>query len=300
MTSQEAIALLLDQCKDDHSTEESPRGSNSGPRVNAMLRVTGLGPHYPWCAAAVATWGVEALGGAWPVPRSADCDALLGWARKTGCLKRTDAQPGDIFLVLKSSHDAIHTGVVIRALSNGQVETWEGNTNNDGSREGYRVCQRRRNTSNLVFVRWVEQFEESVAKDEGRLPETPAYPVWVSPHGLFPKVQMRGGRPCAPVRQLVAAILGISIEATGEIVVWDDKDRLPVVQGKPLRSAYMMDGDGGRASSWAPVREIGEALGCVVSAGLMVGVGGADSVQTVTIGPAIKGGNATTTERTEI
>lgn len=290
MTRSEAIAALLAQAEQDKDTQESPRGSNRGPRVEAMLRNTGLGGGYPWCAAAVATWGIEAMGSAWPVPHTADCDALLGWAQKQGVLRRTDAEPGDIFLVLKSANDAIHTGVVVQALANGRVLTWEGNTNDGGSREGYRVCQRRRNAEGLVYVRWADVFNPTdTDSDIPRLPETPAYSVWVSSsNGLFPRIQMRGGRPCAPVRQLVAAILGISLEATGETVTWSATDQLPLVRGKMLVGAYTISDQFGRACAWAPVREIGEALGCVVSAGSMSGV------PTVSIGPP------TTRERTEL
>lgn len=285
MTPQEAISKVLAQCAEDKDTQESPKGSNRGKRVEQMLRYTGLGGGYPWCAAAVAAWGIEALGADWPVPHTADCDALLGWARRKGVLRRTDPQAGDIFLVMKSADDAIHTGIVIQALANGQVLTWEGNTNNDGSREGYRVCQRRRSTSNLVYVRWVEELDDEEALNAfNRALETPAYRVWVSPHGEFPRIQMRSGRPCAPVRQLVAAILGISLEATGGVVGWDTTDKLPTIRGKMLPSAYVISDQFGRAAAWAPVREIAEALGCVVSA----------EDKMVTIGPA------PTSERTTI
>jgi len=278
VTAQEAIAALLAQCAEDKDTQESPKGSNRGKRVEAMLRNTGLGGGYPWCAAAVATWGIEALGKAWPVPHTADCDALLTWARRRGCLKRTDPQPGDIFLVLKSETDAIHTGIVVQGLANGQVLTWEGNTNNDGSREGYRVCQRRRTTSNLVYVRWTEEMHLPEGPPEARPVETPAYRVWISPHGEFPKVQMHGGRPCAPVRQLVAAILGMSLENTVERVGWIETHQVATVNGRGLSGTYLITDNNGRATAWAPVREIAEALGCVVSAGEKM----------VTIGPAPK------------
>lgn len=288
MTHSEAIIKLLKQCAEDKDTQESPRGSNRGARVEQMLRYTGLGGGYPWCAAAVAAWGIEALGQDWPVPHTADCDALLSWARRRGCLYRTDPKPGDIVLVLKTDTDAIHTGVVVRELANGQVETWEGNTNDDGSREGWRVCQRRRSTSNLVYVRWSDELHLPEGAPDSRPVETPAYKVWISPHGLFPKVQMRGGRPCAPVRELVAAILGTSLESTKDVVGWIEIHQVATVRGKALSGTYLQTDGVSRASAWAPVREIGEALGCVVSAGEML-----DEAKspTVTIGLA--------TERTQ-
>ena len=283
MTTDDAINNVLRQAAQDNGVMEIPRGSNRGARVEAMLAYTGLGGGYPWCAAAVCAWGIEALGKSWPVPHTADCDAILSWARRKGCLFRTDPKPGDIFLVLNAhnKNDAIHTGLVVRELANGQVITWEGNTNDDGSREGYKVCQRRRSTGNLVYVRWVSELGEAYSS-ESRLPEIPAYRVWVSPYGLFPKVQMRSGRPCAPVRALVAAILGLPMELTSESVQWLESQRVAVVNHKALPGTYLQTDSDGRSTAWAPVREVGEALGCVVSVGEML-----DEAKspTVTIGP---------------
>lgn len=53
-------------------------------------------------------------------------------------------QPGDIFLVVKSPRDWIHTGI-ITGLDNDTFHTIEGNTNDEGSREGFEVCRRIRN-----------------------------------------------------------------------------------------------------------------------------------------------------------
>ena len=270
MTRSEAIEALITQCAQDKGVEEIPRGSNRGSRVEAMLKTTGLGGGYPWCAAAVATWGVEALGEEWPVPHTAVCDALLAWAKRKGALKKTDPQRGDIFLKLSAGddNDALHTGIVSSTIPQGAIWSWEGNTNDDGSREGYGVFYRRRSTERLVFVRWIDAMGIGV-RVEVRLPETPAYRVWVSPYGLFPLVQMRSGRPCAPVRQLVAAILGSNLERTESVVGWNRAEKLPVVRGTLLPSAYLVT-DANCATAWAPVREIGEALGCVVSAGQML------------------------------
>jgi hypothetical protein len=40
-----------------------------------------------------------------------------------------------------------HTGFVVEVLSNGNLKTIEGNTNDEGSREGYEVCYRTRKQS---------------------------------------------------------------------------------------------------------------------------------------------------------
>ena len=56
-------------------------------------------------------------------------------------------QPGDVFLLVKTSHDWTHTGIVT-ALEGSWIHTIEGNTNDEGSREGYEVCKRMRNLKN--------------------------------------------------------------------------------------------------------------------------------------------------------
>jgi len=48
-----------------------------------------------------------------------------------------------IFLVRRSSTDWTHTGLAT-AFNHDAFETIEGNTNNEGSREGYEVCSRSR------------------------------------------------------------------------------------------------------------------------------------------------------------
>lgn len=53
-------------------------------------------------------------------------------------------EAGDVFLVVKSPRDWTHTGIVT-GLEDGTIHTIEGNTNDEGSREGFEVCRRIRN-----------------------------------------------------------------------------------------------------------------------------------------------------------
>jgi hypothetical protein len=279
-----AIEAVLNQCLEDKDTVEVPRGSNRGARVQQMLRYCGLPGGYAWCAAALAAWGVEALAKLWPVPKTADCDRILSWARAKGVLHTSGPQRGDIFLVMRSRNDAIHTGIVSSVIDEDTLWTWEGNTNDGGSREGHKVAFRRRSRHNLWYVRWAD----ALPKQAGTLPdeaETKAieppisfWKLWVSPHGYFPVVETRQGRPCSPIRPLVASILGISLEATSDVVGWDADERIAMIGTTPLPGTYLKGSTG-----WAPVREIAEALGCVV------GTGGGSKQQpqrVVTVGPA--------------
>lgn len=54
------------------------------------------------------------------------------------------AKPGDIFLIQKSPFDWTHTGIVVKVGSE-TLETIEGNTNGEGSRNGNAVLRRVRN-----------------------------------------------------------------------------------------------------------------------------------------------------------
>jgi len=64
--------------------------------------------------------------------------------------KKDVIKAGDIFLVVKTQYDWVHTGIVIGVEDN-WIITIEGNTNSGGSREGVEVRKRKRdlNSSNI-------------------------------------------------------------------------------------------------------------------------------------------------------
>ena len=90
------------------------------------------------------------------MPFSYSCDDMGNYGLKKGTLiENSDLssgdsriEPGDIFLNVKVEKvDWVHTGI-ITAVDGDWIETIEGNTNDEGSREGYEVCARRRNFKN--------------------------------------------------------------------------------------------------------------------------------------------------------
>jgi hypothetical protein len=260
MTKKEAIEKIIAQAKEDAGTVEVPRNSNRGKRVEAMLANTGLDGGYPWCAAAVVTWGLEGLGKAFPVPRTADCDAILSWARRKGVLSRTP-QAGDIFLVMKSTNDAIHTGIVSKVLGDGKVETWEGNTNDGGSRDGYGVFKRVRNINQrnpLSFVHWAETLDTS---EEVPIPAVikPKYNVQVH-GGTFARTMLvdsdgdGSADTCVPIKDFTVALLGISADESP--VAWDDKEHRVEINDVPVKGVVIKDG-----TAWAGVKTIAGMLG---------------------------------------
>lgn len=165
MTRQQSIEKVLAVAKSKIGVTENPRGSNRGKDVEEMLALCGLDGGYPWCAAFDAYCGHTALDSMWPMPLSADCDVLLAWAKKRGVLVQSNPKRGDIFLLLRPNNpnDAYHTGFITGdANKDGRPDTIEGNTNVDGSRDGYGVFSRERvDTDNMVFVRWVNMLDDT-------------------------------------------------------------------------------------------------------------------------------------------
>lgn len=126
-------------------------GANDGPWVEAIQRTTGNKKGDAWCASFVNFVLQLAFAGRSPLPVTASCDVLLEFARAHNRFT-TDPEPGDIFLVMRTGTDAVHTGIVSRATS-GAVQTIEGNTNGGGSRDGWGVFARERPRAGLLFIR---------------------------------------------------------------------------------------------------------------------------------------------------
>lgn len=134
-------------------------GQNSGPWVRYFMDGY-QGEAWPWCAGfdtlivkqASRLTGIKTL-----LPRTYSCDVLGSWAKTNGKFvsgtsgNLSSVKPGHLFLVRKSANDWQHTGIVIDMQPEHCV-TIEGNTNDEGSREGYEVCRRIRSFSNLDFV----------------------------------------------------------------------------------------------------------------------------------------------------
>lgn len=145
--SQVALCIALSQ----EGVAEKPKNSNSGPEVNAYLKSIGLGPGYAWCMAfvywCVKTASVE-MGIKNPLVKTGG--VLRQW-NETTCRKipKTSkaVKPGDIF-IMEFSKGQGHTGFVEKVVG-GVIHTIEGNTNDDGSREGYEVAKRVRTISSM-------------------------------------------------------------------------------------------------------------------------------------------------------
>lgn len=141
--------------------EEVPKGSNTGPRVNQYLRAVNLGPGHPWCMAFVNfCYEVAAKKMGVPEPLPNIGHVLTVWNQMPAANKiAADAirknpkllLPGDVFILKIGTKGNGHTGIVAKGVSR-VYETAEGNTNDDGGREGFKVAKRIRKIDAPEFL----------------------------------------------------------------------------------------------------------------------------------------------------
>jgi hypothetical protein len=135
-------------------------GQNKGPWVR--LYMDGHeGTEWAWCAGFACfclNQACQRLETALPIMPSFSCNSLAASAKDhrvfLGEAFVTEAMqiaPGSFFLVRRTSTDWTHTGIVVSAERE-VISTIEGNTNDDGHREGYEVCARTRGYTNIDFV----------------------------------------------------------------------------------------------------------------------------------------------------
>ena len=142
-----------------HVGVKEASGRNDGPQVAMYLKSVGLGPGYAWCADFVRYCyervGVKTSinGGA---PSAVPLERRI-W-KQGRALMGDLPRPGDTFGIWFPKMGRVaHTGFVMDWKGNSPfVETVEGNTNAQGSREGNQVAVRLRLKSQVfVFARWM-------------------------------------------------------------------------------------------------------------------------------------------------
>lgn len=137
-------------------------GANRGPWVRLYMGGKD-GDSWLWCAGFVCFVVGQAsrtLGIAMPFAGSFSCDVLARQGKDAGrFVAERDAKsdpkrirPGTVFLSRSAPSDWTHTGIVTRVDDDEAFSTIEGNTNDDGSREGYEVCARKRGFRNKDFL----------------------------------------------------------------------------------------------------------------------------------------------------
>ena len=135
-------------------------GQNKGPWVRLYMQGN-EGSDWPWCAGFISfilKQACRTLNVPLPIQTSSSCDSLAFSAKEQGLfLKESEAKEknaialGSLFLVRRTPTDWIHTGIVLLAEED-IFHSIEGNTNDDGDREGYEVCRRIRNYASKDFI----------------------------------------------------------------------------------------------------------------------------------------------------
>ena len=135
-------------------------GQNCGPWVRLYMSGN-EGKDWPWCAGFVTfllRQACDTLGRGMPIKGSFSCDTLAAQAKDKDRFvaesKRAAAglAPGAIFLSRRTATDWTHTGLV-SSFAAQTFKTVEGNTNDEGSREGFEVCARTRGYAKRDFIR---------------------------------------------------------------------------------------------------------------------------------------------------
>ena len=154
-------AAIVMRAIDEIGVRESPRNSNRGDRVDLYKAATNLDPKqaWPWCAAFVCFIVRESLTkcgiaqtATFKRPTTAGAWDFIRWSKEqdnsTSTLvspKAKDIQPGDV-IVFKFSHIGIATSA---ANTTGEFQTVEGNTDENGSREGGGVYSKKRDIASV-------------------------------------------------------------------------------------------------------------------------------------------------------
>ena len=149
---------ILNLAKKEIGVEEID-GTNCGVRVNEYKSATSLDPKesWPWCAAFICWLFRESMkNNKYTFARPTTAGA---WNFENWCLKQdrsvllkkphnNNITAGDI-VIFKFSH----IGIAISCPDeNGYINTIEGNTDGEGSREGGAVLQKRRKVSSIRSV----------------------------------------------------------------------------------------------------------------------------------------------------
>jgi hypothetical protein len=135
-------------------------GENCGPWVRLYMGGK-EGKEFAWCAGFacfVLRQACEAHGVPMPITASVSCDSLAASARQKGVFlpgknaTSVDVTPGSLFLNRRTPDDWTHVGIVVEVFGD-HFKSIEGNTNDEGSREGYEVCARTRGYDRKDFIR---------------------------------------------------------------------------------------------------------------------------------------------------
>ena len=120
---------------------EIPKGSNWGVHVQKYLESVGINFPASWCMAFVywcTNQGCKEMGIVNPLVKTGG--VLNQWNKVNKAMKFKEPKVGDIF-IMDFGGGKGHTGFVT-SVKDGRIQTIEGNSNDEGSREGFEVCRK--------------------------------------------------------------------------------------------------------------------------------------------------------------
>lgn len=232
--------------------KEDPMGSNCGPMIDRWNTSVNAPLGSYWCASFVSGVALEweyKSGLDWPLCFSADCDVWLAVAKKHGVL-HTTPMAGDLVILVKTLNngrqDAFHIGIVEGLDEEGVWKSIEGNSNSNGSRNGYEVAHRPLYGSrNKNAVRFIRPWSMIQAGQDWKI-------VYGDNHIV---ALLQNGKTYAPVRDFVRLVAGDNV-----VLAWEDG---PVLNGEQLAvQCILRDG-----KSYAAIRDIARSfdLDCIVN-----------------------------------
>lgn len=141
----------LEIAKTQLGVKEKPLGSNGGKEVDMYLKSVGLGTGYSWCMAFIYWCFLQAcIKAAIACPLIKTGGVLAAWNKADKKFRIVDdPQPGDIG-IMSFGNGAGHTFIIEKRAA-GVLQTIEGNSNNDGSRNGTEVVRHQRQMSNKLI-----------------------------------------------------------------------------------------------------------------------------------------------------
>lgn len=123
-------------------------GDNHGQAVEIFQKFVGIKPGDPWCAAFASYVGWHAMldiatgTSKWPLKLTGGCGELFDDATAKKAIV-TVPKPGMLFLIWHTGLKRMgHTGWIVGSEANNHWRTCEGNSNLDGSRNGWEVADR--------------------------------------------------------------------------------------------------------------------------------------------------------------
>ncbi|HVW97499.1 MAG TPA: CHAP domain-containing protein [Mucilaginibacter sp.] len=149
----ENLALLALNIAGTQVGVKEATGHNDGPAVEKYLKSVGLGKGYPWCMAFVY-WCCREAARELNISNPLKCtggvqDQWDSWKGE----KAVTPRAGDICIMHHAG--GWHTGIVSGYFQDGRIHLIEGNTNDNGSREGVEVMRKWRHIDDHSMVGFI-------------------------------------------------------------------------------------------------------------------------------------------------